>query len=101
MEVMIFKKDNLKLGLILGLIGPALGLVVIYFIKYSGISFGDFFSEFINNKALITSIGSLSLLANVLLFTIYINTHRDHTAKGIFIITLIYGIAILLLKVLH
>jgi len=101
MEVMIFKKDNLKLGLILGLIGPALGLVVIYFIKYSGISFGDFFNEFINNKALITSIGSLSLLANVLLFTIYINTHRDHTAKGIFIITLIYGIAILLLKVLH
>ena len=101
MEVMIFKKDNLKLGLILGLIGPALGLVVIYFIKYSSVSFGDFFNEFINNKALITSIGSLSLLANVLLFTIYINTHRDHTAKGIFIITLIYGIAILLLKVLH
>jgi len=101
MEVMIFKKDSLKLGLILGLIGPALGLVVIYFIKYSGVSFGDFFNEFINNKALITSIGSLSLLANVLLFTIYINTHRDHTAKGIFIITLIYGIAILLLKVLH
>jgi len=101
MEVMIFKKDNLKLGLVFGLIGPALGLVVIYFIKYSAVSFGDFFNEFINNKALITSIGSLSLLANVLFFTIYINTHRDNTAKGIFIITLIYGIAILLLKVLH
>lgn len=98
---MIFKRDNLKLGLVLGLIGPALGLIVIYFIKYSGITFGDFFTEFINNKTLITSIGSLSLLANVLLFTLYINTHRDQTAKGIFIITLIYGIAILLLKVLH
>ena len=98
---MIFKKDNLKLGLVLGLLGPALGLVVIYFIKYSGVSFGDFFTEFLNNKALITSIGSLSLLANVVLFTLYINTHKDHTAKGIFIVTLIYGIGILLLKVLH
>jgi hypothetical protein len=98
---MIFKKDNLKLGLVLGLIGPVLGLVVIYFIQYSAFSFGDFLTTFINEKRLITSIGSLSLLANVILFTVYVNTHRDHTAKGIFIVTLIYGIGILLLKILH
>jgi hypothetical protein len=87
--------------LILGLVGPVLGLVVIYFIQYSAFTFGDFLTSFMNEKRLITSIGSLSLLANVILFTIYVNTHRDHTAKGIFIITLIYGIAILLLKILH
>lgn len=98
---MIFKKDNLKLGLVLGLLGPIIGLFVIYFIKFSGVSFSDFFETFINTNRLITSIGSLSLLANVLLFTIYINTHRDNTAKGIFVITLIYGIAILLLKILN
>ena len=98
---MILKKDNLKLGLILGLIGPLLGLVVIYFIKFSAVSFGDFLDEFFNNNKLITSIGSLSLLANVVLFTLYVNTHRDTTAKGIFIITLVYGIAILVLKLLN
>jgi hypothetical protein len=98
---MIFKKDNLKLGLVLGLIGPVLGLVVIYFIQYSSFSFGDFLNSFFNEKRLITSIGSLSLLANVILFTLYVNTHRDHTAKGIFIVTLIYGIGILLLKILN
>ena len=98
---MIFKKDNLKLGIVLGLFAPMLGLVVIYFLRYSGSSFGLFLDEFFNNNKLITSIGSLSLLANVVLFTIYVNSHRDHTAKGIFIITLIYGIAILLLKVLN
>jgi hypothetical protein len=98
---MIFKKDNLKLGLVLGLIGPALGLVVIYFIKFPSVSFGDFINEFFNDNKLITSIGSLSLLANVILFTLYVNTHRDHTAKGIFLITLIYGIGILLLKILN
>jgi len=98
---MIFKKDNLKLGLVLGLLGPILGLVVIYFVSYSGFSFGEFFDLFINSNKLITSIGSLSLLANVILFTIYINTHRDNTAKGIFLITLIYGIGILVLKILN
>ena len=95
---MILKKDNLKLGLILGLIGPLLGLIIIYFIKFSAVSFGGFLDEFFHNNTLITSIGSLSLLANVVLFTLYVNTHRDITAKGIFIITLVYGIAILVLK---
>lgn len=98
---MIFKKDNLTLGLILGLTGPILGLVVIYFLKFSSTPFSDFLDEFFNNNNLITSIGSLSLLANVVLFTIYINTHRDRTAKGIFAVTLVYGIAILLLKILN
>jgi hypothetical protein len=101
MAVMILKKDNLKWGLLLGLIGPVLGLVVIYFIKFPSQSFSEFLDFFIHDNKMITSIGSLSLLANVILFTIYINTHRDHTAKGIFFVTLIYGIAILLLKILN
>jgi hypothetical protein len=98
---MIFKKDNLKLGLALGLIGPLLGLIVIYFIQFPSYSFGDFLSSFFNDHKLITSIGSLSLLANVVLFTLYVNTHKDYTARGIFIVTLIYGIGILLLKILN
>ena len=98
---MIFKKDNLKLGLVLGLVGPIVGLLVIYFIQYSSLGFGDFLTSFFNEKKLITAIGSLSLLANVILFTLYVNTHRDYTARGIFIVTLIYGIGILLLKILN
>jgi len=98
---MILKKDNLQLGLVLGLLGPLLGLIVIYFMKFSGISFGSFIDEFFHNNKLITSIGSLALLANVILFTIYINTSRDRTAKGIFLITLIYGIGILILKLFN
>jgi hypothetical protein len=98
---MILKKDNLKLGLVLGLLGPLIGLLVIYFFKYSGVAFGDFLDSFFNDNKLITSIGSLSLLANVILFTLYVNTQRDSTAKGIFIITLVYGIAILALKLFN
>ena len=87
---MILKRDSLPLGLTLGLLGPVLGLVIVYFVKFSGFTFIEFLDLFINTNRLITSIGSLSLLANVVLFTIYINTHRDQTAKGIFIFTLIY-----------
>ena len=100
---MIFKRDNLKLGLILGFIGPLVGMFVVYLLQpqFNGLRFSEFFDLFINSNKIITSVGALSLLANVVLFTIYINTHRDHTAKGIFLVTLIYGIAILILKILN
>jgi hypothetical protein len=101
METMILKKDNLRLGLALGVIGPYLGLLLIWQLKLSEVSFMEFLEQFLSNNRLITSIGSLSLLANALLFTIYINTERDETAKGIFISTIIYGIGILILKIFN
>ena len=98
---MILTKDNLRLGLILGLIGPLLGLVVIYFVRFPSYPFKDFLDYFMHDSKMITSVGALSLLANAVLFTIYVNTHRDNTAKGIFIVTLIYGIGILVLKLFN
>ncbi len=98
---MIFKKDSLRLGLVLGLFGPLIGLVVVYLIKFPSYKFTEFLDYFMHDNRMITSIGSLSLLANVVLFTLYVNTHRDDTAKGIFVITLFYGIGILLLKLFN
>lgn len=98
---MIFKKDSLKLGLILGLLGPLAGLVVIYFIKYGSSKFGDFLDVFIHDNRLITSVGTLSLLANALLFALYVQLDKYQTFKGIFIVTLVYGVLILVLKILN
>jgi len=98
---MIFKKDNLQLGCVLGLLGPVVGLLFIYLVRFNSNPFGVFVEEFFSNNTLITSIGTLALLANVILFTIYINTRRDRTAKGIFLVTLVYGIAIIILKTLN
>jgi len=100
---MILKKDNLKLGLALGVMGPLLGLIVIYFVRedFRSLSFSEYLDYVFTDNKLITSIGSLSLLANVILFTLYINTRRDKTSKGIFLVTLVYGIGILVLKLLN
>ena len=97
----ILNRNNLKFGLILGLIGPVLGLVVVYYIKFSAFGFMEFLDYFFHTNRLITSIGALCLLANAVLFTIYINTHRDNTAKGIFVTTLVYRIAILVIKIFN
>lgn len=101
MATFILKKDNLRLGLLLGLLGPLLGLVIVYFVKFSSLGFVEFLDVFIHTNKLITSIGALCLLANAVLFTAYINTHRDKTAKGVFVTTLIYGIIILVMKIFN
>jgi hypothetical protein len=94
----IFKRDSLKLGLILGLLAPLISLVVYYLLRFRVYSFGDYIDALSKNKPLLTGLTIPCLLLNIALFTIYINTHRDQTAKGIFTITLLYAIASILLK---
>lgn len=95
----IFKKDNIYLGLILGLFTPLLGMVGFYFYRFSRLSPINFIQYLGMQKSLITSMVSFSLLANAIIFTIYINNHIDKTAKGIFITTIVYCLAVFALKV--
>ena len=96
---MIFKKDNLAFGLMLGFIVPLLSLIVYYFVKFYPLySMGDMFTAFHGNSRLVTAITIPCLFLNILVFTLYINSRRDRTAKGIFAVTLLYAIAALLFK---
>lgn len=98
---MIFKRDSLRLGLILGLLGPLVGLVVVYFIKFPSLSFKEFLDYFMHENKVITYVGTLSLMANAVLFALYVHFDKSQTFKGIFIITLFYGIGILVLKLFN
>lgn len=98
---MILAKDNVKLGLVLGLLGPLAGLVAVYFIKFPYMSFKEFLDYFVHTNKIITYVGTLSLLANAVLFAIYVHVDKAQTFKGIFIVTLFYGIGILVLKLFN
>ena len=97
---MIFKRDDIKLGVILGLVAPLIGILLFKLYKFSVFSFKEVFQFMMvepGHKTLSVAL-SLSLLLNALLFTLYVNSGRDKTAKGIFITTLVYGVSVLLLK---
>ena len=98
----MLRRDNLKLGFLLGLIAPVLGLIIYYFVAFyvRNVSFTEFLRYLREYRSLLTGVSSVSLVANAVLFTIYINSRRDKTAKGIFLATLVYGIAVLLIKVI-
>jgi hypothetical protein len=97
---MIFKKDKFWFGCILGLIAPLLGLLIFKFYKFPLDSYSDVFYFMIHQQGhlVLSAALSVSLLLNAILFTVYINTLRDNTAKGIFATTMFYGLIILLIK---
>lgn len=92
-------KDNLRLGLVLGFIAPLIGMMLYYLIQFRSVmTISEFFHILLVENRLLTAIISVSLVANAVIFTFYINKRKDRTAKGIFIATCIYGIASLLWK---
>jgi hypothetical protein len=78
---------------------PLLVFLLIYLVRFNDSELGDFIQTFAAQKNLITFFGVWCLVSNIALFTYYVNTQKDRTAKGIFAITLLYGIGILLAKV--
>ena len=99
----MFKKDNLRFGMLLGFIAPVVGMVIYYFIVFytRKVGFMEFLGLLRQYKTLLTGVSSISLVANAVLFTFYINSRRDNTAKGIFLATIIYGVAVLVIKVVR
>lgn len=95
----MLRRDNLGMGITLGFIAPLIGMLLYYFTKfYPTASLSDFFYVLGRQKTLISGLVSVSLIANAVLFTLYINTRRDLTAKGIFTSTCVYAVGALVLK---
>lgn len=94
----MFKKDNIKFGLLLGFLAPLISMVIYYFIRFSMFSVSDVLDLMVREKNQITAVTIPCLVLNIALFTFYVNTQRDKTAKGIFVITLVYAISALLVK---
>lgn len=95
---MIFTKDNLQLGLILGFIAPIFGFAAYYLMRFRLFTIKEFFQVLMMQKSLLSGIVSISLIANAVVFTLYLNQQKDKTAKGVFIATCIYAIVALGLK---
>lgn len=97
---MMLNKDNFLMGILMGIIAPILGILVFKTYKFRIFSYRETFQYMYLEPGFktLTVALTLSLLLNALLFTIYINTNKDKTAKGIFVTTMLYGLFVLIIK---
>jgi hypothetical protein len=94
--------DSILTGIVLGILAPFAGLWVFW---KSKIADAAPFSEFLNSlftdpsyRPLMTGSLTVSLIANALVFTLFIQLEKDQSAKGVFISTVLYALAILTIK---
>jgi hypothetical protein len=100
----MLKKDNLVLGIVLGLLTPFVIFFIYYFLAvympyHRGLN--EFIQILTGNRQMLPKIISICLLFNGGVFYLYTRQRKDLTAKGIFLVTMLYAITIILLKLLH
>ena len=93
----IEKYNNLRIGLILGILGPLLGFLVIYWVAFRGMSFSEYLDLLTYNRKL-SSIISLSVIPNLLLFFIFIWLNYLYSARGVLASTLIFALLVVITK---
>ncbi len=94
----MLKKDDIKTGILLGLLAPFAGFAGYYLMRFRLFTLKEFWQVLMMQKSLLSGIISLALIVNVIVFTLYINKRIDKTATGIFIVTCVYAVIALLLK---
>src|ERR1700741_4836449 len=92
------KTDSWKLGLVLGFLSPIAGLLIYYLMRLRIFSLKEFFQLVMMQKSLMSAIVSIALITNVIVFTLFVNKHKDKTAKGIFVASCIYALTGLCIK---
>ena len=93
-----WKRDSLPFGLLVGGVMPVVSFFGYYLWKFGSYELSDYLFYLRTNRQLVTAITIPCLVLNIALFTLYINTRRDDTAKGIFAVTLLYALASLAFK---
>ena len=92
------KRNVPILGFIIGLLMPMIGVIIMYFLKFSDINFGNYVSGLFENGKLGAMVLSLSSLLNIIPFLYYTNKRLDNTARGVLVATMLYFVLFILLK---
>ena len=93
------KYNDIRLGVVLGLLAPVLGLLVIYVAAFRNMALLEYL-EFLADSRKLSSIISLSAIPNLLLFFIFIWLNYLYSARGVLASTILYALVVIVTKYL-
>lgn len=93
----MMNSNHIIYGLIFGIAAPALAMVIVYFVGFSGFKFIDFFRYSIAQDFL-QNLVSLCGLANLPLFYLYIRNDCYESVRGVIMATFLLVIIVIILK---
>jgi hypothetical protein len=92
------KLNNFILGIIAGLLLPFISLFIYWLWSYKYMSFIPQFFKFLLMGRVLSAVLSLCLIPSLGMFFLFINREYYKTTRGIILSTLLYGFAIVALK---
>ena len=96
---MQFKKDSLALGIVLGIIGPWVGMFIYYMAQFNYMTLSGYASFLMTHRGVQSPILSLSLIINMVVYYLFYHYHLDKTTKGILLATFLYAPLVVYLKI--
>lgn len=91
------KVDNLKLGLLLGIIAPALTMLIIYLIQFTNFNLSELVDLLVEKKVF-TKIVSLCVIPNLALFFLFLNKNYYYSARGVLMATVLFALFVFITK---
>ncbi len=91
--------NNWFIGVISGLVIPIPGVYIFYLTQDVSYDFSQFLNLAIKYN-LFSQILSVGVIANLLIFFLFLNTNNYKSAKGVILATFIYAIITLIIKYL-
>lgn len=91
------KFNNIRLGLLLGILAPVLTMFIIYLLKFTNYGFQELV-EMLVAKKVFTKIISLCVIPNLALFFLFLNKNYFRSARGVLLATLLFAIFVFITK---
>jgi hypothetical protein len=91
--------NNIRVGLVLGIVAPIIGFFVVYLVGFRGMNFTEYL-EMLSSRNNLSSIVSLSVIPNLLLFFIFIWLDYLYSARGVLASTILFALIVVVTKYL-
>ena len=91
--------NDVRLGLIIGLVVPLVTVLIFYQVKFNHQDIGEFLNTMASKEQL-SSILSLCVIPNLLFFFIFIWTNMLSLARGVLMATFVFALVVVAVKYL-
>lgn len=95
----MMSRDNFLTGFIPGLLLPLLVGAAYYFYQFGLDSSSDYFKIF-SQREILSPLLAIGCFFNLVIFFLFIRIYLERSARGVVTATILYGLAIVLMKVM-
>jgi hypothetical protein len=88
------------IGFLTGLVFPLVMMLILHQVQYSNVALQEFLRRLIVSK-LFFPVLSICVLPNLILFFIFIWTHRYFSARGVLGVTLLYALLVFAFRLFY